>query len=146
MKVSLSKSVYHTGYLLLIILWGTTAASKLGNLNEFKNELAKQVFSENLAAFLLIAVPVSEIISATLLAFKKTRLYGLIASLLLITAFTVYIALILAGYFSKVPCSCGGVLKMLGWKPHLIFNLVLTAIKITTLYIHLKQEARDKEL
>ncbi|QXU41448.1 MauE/DoxX family redox-associated membrane protein [Pedobacter sp. D749] len=146
MKVSLSKSAYHTGYLLLIILWGTTAASKLGNLNEFKNELAKQVFSENLATFLLIAVPLSEIISATLLAFNKTRLYGLIASLLLITAFTVYIALILAGYFSKVPCSCGGVLKMLGWKPHLIFNLAFTAITITTLYIHLKQEARDKEL
>jgi len=145
MKVSLSKSAYHTGYILLIILWGTTAASKLGNLEEFKNELAKQVFSENLAAFLLIAVPLSEIISATLLAFNKTRLYGLIASLLLITAFTVYIALILAGYFSKVPCSCGGVLKMLGWKLHLIFNLVFTALTITTLIIHLKREARDKE-
>ena len=145
MKVSSSKSAYHIGYLLLIILWGTTAASKLGNLNEFKTELAKQVFSEKFSAFLLIAVPVSEIISAILLAFKKTRLYGLIASLLLIIAFTIYIALILAGYFSKVPCSCGGVLKLLGWKSHLIFNVIFTAITITTLTIHLKQEVRDKE-
>nr|WP_315424851.1 MauE/DoxX family redox-associated membrane protein [uncultured Pedobacter sp.] len=145
MKVISSKSIYHIGYILLIILWGTTAASKLGNLNEFKTELAKQVFSEKFSAFLLIAVPVSEIISAILLAFKKTRLYGLIASLLLIIAFTIYIALILAGYFSKVPCSCGGVLKLLGWKSHLIFNVIFTAITITTLTIHLKQEVRDKE-
>ncbi|QDW23960.1 hypothetical protein FFJ24_003595 [Pedobacter sp. KBS0701] len=145
MKVSLNKSAYYTGYLLLVILWGTTAASKLGNLNEFKTELAKQVFPAPFSAFLLIAVPGSEVVAAALLAFNKTRLYGLIASLLLITAFTVYIALILAGYFSKVPCSCGGVLKTLGWRTHLIFNLVFTAITITTLIIHLKREACDKE-
>lgn len=145
MQASLIKKAYRTGYILLIILWGTTAASKLGNLEEFKSELAKQVFSENLAAFLLIAVPVSELVAAALLAFSKTRLYGLIISLILISAFTLYIALILAGYFSKVPCSCGGVLKLLGWKSHLIFNLVFTAITITTLYIHLKREVRDNE-
>ena len=145
MKVSLDKSAYHIGYILLIILWGTTAASKLGNLETFKTELARQVFSENLAAFLLLAVPVSELVAAALLSFSKTRLYGLMISLILISAFTLYIALILAGYFSKMPCSCGGVLKMLGWRSHLIFNLVFTAITITTLIIHLKREARDKE-
>lgn len=145
MQASSVKKAYHIGYILLIILWGTTAASKFGNLGEFKTELAKQVFSENFAAFLLIAVPVSELVAAALLAFSKTRLYGLIISLILISAFTIYIALILAGYFSKVPCSCGGVLKLLGWKSHLIFNLVFTAITIPTLYIHLKREVRDKE-
>jgi putative oxidoreductase len=145
MQKSTIKKAYTIGYILLIILWGTTAASKMGDLKEFKTELAKQVFSENFAAFLLIAVPASELIAAALLAFQKTRLLGLITSLILISAFTIYIALILAGYFNKVPCSCGGVLKLLGWKSHLIFNLVLTAITITTLYIHLKREARDKE-
>ncbi|MBB6237532.1 hypothetical protein HDC90_002154 [Pedobacter sp. AK013] len=139
------KTVYKAGYILLIILWGTTAASKLGNLGAFEAELAKQIFSTSFAAFLLIAVPVSELGAATLLAFTKTRLYGLIVSLLLITAFTVYIALVLAGYFNKVPCSCGGVLKWLGWKAHLVFNLIFTAITITTLSIHLKREAGDKE-
>ncbi|MFC1226563.1 MauE/DoxX family redox-associated membrane protein [Pedobacter sp. BG31] len=145
MKLNPSKSVYQLGCLLLIILWATTAASKLGNLNQFKTELAKQVFSERFTAWLLIAVPASEMIAATLLAFNKTRLYGLIASLLLITAFTLYIAMVLAGYFNKVPCSCGGVLKWLGWKAHLVFNLVFTAITLTTLIIHLKREVRDKE-
>ncbi|SFA42174.1 hypothetical protein SAMN04488511_1034 [Pedobacter suwonensis] len=145
MQLNLSKSVYQLGCLLLIILWATTAASKLGNLNQFKTELAKQVFSERFTAWLLIAVPASEMIAATLLAFSKTRLYGLIASLLLITAFTLYIAMVLAGYFNKVPCSCGGVLKWLGWKAHLVFNLVFTAITLITLIIHLKREVRDKE-
>jgi len=145
MQLNLSKSFYQLGCLLLIILWATTAASKLGNLNQFKTELAKQVFSERFTAWLLIAVPASEMIAATLLAFSKTRLYGLIASLLLITAFTLYIAMVLAGYFNKVPCSCGGVLKWLGWKAHLVFNLVFTAITLTTLIIHLKREVRDKE-
>ncbi|GGH03055.1 MauE/DoxX family redox-associated membrane protein [Pedobacter zeae] len=145
MQVNLTKSAYCTGYLLLIVLWGSTAASKLGDLNEFKTELAKQVFSEKFAAWLLIAVPSAELIAATLLAFSKTRLYGLIVSLVLIGTFTLYIALILAGYFNRVPCSCGGVLKWLGWKTHLIINLVFTAITITTLSIHLKREVRDKE-
>lgn len=145
MKLNLSKSAYQLGYLLLIILWGTTAASKLGNLHEFKAALAKQVFSEKFAALLLIAVPAAELLAATLLAFSKTRLYGLIASLILITTFTLYIAMVLAGYFNKVPCSCGGVLKWLGWKAHLVFNLVFTAITLTTLIIHLKREVRDKE-
>jgi hypothetical protein len=145
MKLNLSKSAYQIGYLLLIILWGTTAASKLGNLHEFKAALAKQVFSEKFSAFLLIALPASELVAATLLAFSRTRLYGLIISLLLITAFTVYISLVLAGYFNKVPCSCGGVLKWLGWKAHLVFNLAFTAITLTTLIIQLKREVCDKE-
>lgn len=145
MKVNLSKNTYQAGYILLIILWGTTSASKLGDLHGFKTELAKQVFSGQFSAFLLIAVPAAELATATLLAFTKTRLYGLIASLLLITAFTVYIVLVLAGYFNKVPCSCGGVLKWLGWKAHLVFNLVFTAITLTTLIIHLKREVSDKE-
>jgi putative oxidoreductase len=146
MQKSTVKKAYKIGYILLIFLWGTTAASKMGDLKEFKIEMARQVFPENVAAILLIAVPASELISAALLAFQKTRLYGLITSLILISAFTIYIALILAGYFNRVPCSCGGVLKLLGWKSHLVFNLIFTAITLTTLYIHLKREARDKEL
>lgn len=145
MKTEVRKKVYTIGYILLIILWGTTAASKLGNLNEFRTELAKQVFTETFTSILLFTVPVSELIAATLLAFAKTRLLGLILSLLLITAFTTYIALILAGYYNKVPCSCGGVLKILGWKSHLFFNLFFTILTITTLYIHLKREASDKD-
>jgi putative oxidoreductase len=145
MKTNLRSKTYTIGYILLIILWGTTAASKLGDLNGFKTELAKQVFTEAFATVLLFAVPVSELIAASLLAFAKTRLSGLLLSFLLIAAFTVYIILILTGYFHKVPCSCGGVLKLLGWKSHLIFNLFFTILTITTLYIHFKREVGDKE-
>ncbi|WP_426330103.1 MauE/DoxX family redox-associated membrane protein [Pedobacter sp. R-06] len=145
MGIKLSQNIYRTGYILLILLWGTTAASKLGDLKGFQADLDKQVFTVAFTSFLLFAVPVSELIAALLLAFVKSRLIGLFLSLILIASFTIYIILILAGYFNKVPCSCGGVLKLLGWKMHLLFNLFFTAITLLTIYIHLKREVGDKE-
>lgn len=137
--------IYEAGYILFILLWGTTAASKLGDLKEFKAELDKQVFSALFTEFLLFVVPTFELIAATLLAFKKTRYSGLLFSLALMLTFTAYISLILLGYYDKVPCSCGGVLEILGWKSHLVLNLFFTALAIGLIYIHIKREGGDKE-
>lgn len=130
---------------LLVLLFAYAAFSKLFTFSDFDQQLHNQSFPSWLADFLLYFLIPAEIITALLLCFKKTVIVGLLFSSVLLLAFTAYIAMVLVDYFSKAPCSCGGVLKWLGWKSHLIFNLVFTALTITSLTIHLKQEVRDKE-
>lgn len=115
---------------LLILLWVYTATSKLVDLTEFKRQLANQTFSESIAAILLFFVPISELVAALLLLFSKTRFAGLLLSFFLMLFFTGYIALVLLGYYDQVPCSCGGVLKQLGWQAHFWFNLFFLGISV----------------
>lgn len=109
---------------MLILLWVYTAVSKLSDVDTFQRQLYKQHLDKNLLTVLTWALPLSEITAACFLIFKGTRLIGMAASLILMTIFTGYIALVLLGFFDKIPCSCGGILKNLGWTAHLWFNII----------------------
>lgn len=113
---------------LLVLLFTYTAASKLADLAEFKRQLGNQTFSKTAAAYLLWLIPISEILAALMLLFNKTRLAGLILSTGLMFLFTTYIGLVLFGYYDKTPCSCGGVLREMGWHMHFWFNVCFLAI------------------
>ena len=124
---------------LLILLWVYTAASKLMDIAEFKRQLYSQNFTRAFAHVLLWLIPSIELIAAILLLYKNTRLVGLILSILLMALFTGYIALVLFGYYDRVPCSCGGVLKSLGWHTHLWFNLFFLLISLLGSYLCSKE-------
>ncbi len=128
-----------------ILLWIYTAGSKLADFQSYKQEMSLQVFSPDFAAVLVYAIPFSEILCAILLLIKKTNKLGLVLSLLLMLVFTGYILLIILGYFPKTPCSCGGIIKAMGWQAHLIFNIFFISASILSLFITLKQEVRDKD-
>ncbi|MCX2495208.1 hypothetical protein OQX63_17085 [Pedobacter sp. PF22-3] len=128
-----------------ILLWVYTAGSKLTDFQSYKQEMSLQVFSPDFAAVLVYAIPFFEILCAILLLIKKTNKLGLALSLLLMLVFTGYILLIILGYFPKTPCSCGGIIKAMGWKAHLIFNIFFISASILSLFITLKQEVRDKD-
>jgi hypothetical protein len=128
-----------------ILLWIYTAGSKLINFQSYKQEMSLQVFSPDFAAILVYAIPFIEILCVILLLIKKTNTSGLGLSLLLMLAFTGYILLIISGYFPNTPCSCGGVIKAMGWKTHLIFNLFFLTAATLSLYIKLKLEVGDKD-
>lgn len=127
---------------LLILLWAYTAISKLTNFSEFERELANQTFNHITAQILLWTIPSVELITAFLLLFTKTRFTGLLLSFILMFLFTGYIALVLAGYYDHVPCSCGGVLKQLGWQAHFWFNLFFLSISALGIIL----ERRLKEM
>ncbi|MFD2584207.1 MauE/DoxX family redox-associated membrane protein [Pedobacter vanadiisoli] len=128
-----------------ILLWVYTAGSKLANFQSYRQEMSMQVFSPAFTTVLIYAIPSIEILCAILLLIKKTNKLGLGLSLLLMLAFTGYILLIISGYFPKTPCSCGGVIKAMGWKTHLIFNLFFLTAAILALHIKLKREVRDND-
>ena len=120
---------------LLVLLWSYTAGSKLMDIQEFKRQLYNQTFGINLANLLLWLIPITEITAVLLLIIQKTRLLGLLLSLILMTLFTGYIALVLLDYYERTPCSCGGVLQALGWEEHFYFNLFFLSLSIIGIYL-----------
>ena len=112
---------------LLVLLFIYAAFSKLLNYNEFKNQLSRSPLIHSLSLPVSIILPVTEIIAAGLLCIEKARKTGLALSFILMTLFTFYILYMLL-FEKHLPCSCGGVLRQMTWKQHLVFNIFFTAI------------------
>lgn len=130
---------------LLIILWVYAAGSKLAEFHAFRYQLSIQHFPIKIDGVLVYVLPFIELLSAFLLTKKSTQNSGLVISFSLLLVFTIYISLILLGIFTKVPCSCGGVLSILTWKTHIIFNLTFLSLNGWLLYEFTKEERRSKK-
>lgn len=115
---------------LLILLFLYAAASKLMDYKRYWGEMNNQPFDNKFTTLLTIAIPAAEIITVLLLIIHKTRKWGFIASAFLMTIFSGYIALVLAKFYDRVPCTCGGVLDQLGWGPHLVVNIGFLALSL----------------
>ena len=119
---------------LFVFLFIYAAISKLLDYNDFSIKIGQSPLLSPFAGYVAIGVPVIELIIALGLLLPSWRITSLFASLCLMTAFTVYIFIIL-NFSSFVPCSCGGILEKLGWTEHLIFNLVFVLLAIIGLVL-----------
>ena len=115
---------------LLILLFLYTGFSKFFDMWTFKYDLSNQPFPVMLQHIFLYAVPITETLISILLFFERTRMTGLVAAMGLMALFTLYTATILLHFFPFMPCGCGGVIRMLTWPQHLIFNLFFLSISI----------------
>ncbi|WP_141675536.1 MauE/DoxX family redox-associated membrane protein [Formosa haliotis] len=114
---------------LLVVLFLYAAISKLINFEHFSWQLSQSPYISPLSSLLSWLIPVVEILIAITLISKKYRTLGLYSSLIILTAFTLYIFSVLK-FSDNIPCSCGGVLSNLSWKNHLIFNLAFILFTI----------------
>ena len=119
--------------LLLIVLFCYAAVSKLISFELFRVQMRNQTIPPEAAEVLIYLLPALELLTAGLLYKSSTRRFGLIASVMLMAAFTGYITLVLLGFWDRVPCSCGGIVSGLGWSAHLIFNLFFLLIALFAL-------------
>jgi len=87
----------------------------------------------------LEAIPSLELAIALALMFERTRMMGMIASLLLMTLFTIYTGSVLLHFFAYVPCSCGGVIRKLSWPQHMVFNLFFVTISAMGIILQRKK-------
>ncbi len=134
MKQSL---VLSTICFLIVFLFAYTGLSKLTNHSFFHAQLLLFPVLKYAEPLLSWALPFVELIVSVFLIFPRTRLYGLIASLILLILFTVYLtAMVMMGL--KLPCACGGVIAHLTWKQHILFNLFFIAATLTGLYFEKK--------
>jgi hypothetical protein len=136
--------ILNTVTLLLIFLFVYTASNKLMDFGQFKVQMHNQTIPHWMAQALIYSLPEIEIMVSVLLLIHKIRLLGFYIAFALMILFTGYAGLVLVNYFGHAPCSCGGVLKTMGWKTHFVFNLfflLLTAIGIYITYRERRQSA-----
>ncbi|WP_205513190.1 MauE/DoxX family redox-associated membrane protein [Longitalea arenae] len=107
--------------ILFIILFLYTGISKLMEYPVFKEQIAESPILKPVAPFIAWSLPLTEFLVSLLLIIPRWRLKGLYASLLLMIAFTIYIGAIMT-FAKELPCSCGGIISLLSWQGHLIFN------------------------
>ncbi|MEB2787186.1 MauE/DoxX family redox-associated membrane protein [Algoriphagus persicinus] len=116
--------------ILLILLWTYTGLDKLVRWKASRNAFHNQTFPAELAEVLTYAVPILELLLASLLLFSVTRWWGYLGSILLLTVFTTYVGLIWVGAFPRVPCNCAGILESLGWAEHFWLNLGFIGVAV----------------
>ncbi len=123
---------------LIASLFFYASFSKLLDYDKSQWEMRNQIFPPAMAWVLTWAIPLTEIVLMVTLLFPKTRRKALWGSLVLLTIFTLYIAIVMTGVFGRIPCSCGGILKNMSYGTHLIFNLFFIAISLIGLAIEYK--------
>jgi putative oxidoreductase len=107
----------------LVLLWSYTASVKLLNINEFRQQMLKQALPMWLNKSLVWMLPSVEVLTTALLLLKRLQHLGLLVSFMLMLLFSGYVGLVVAGYYKRIPCSCGGVLQSMSWNINLGFNL-----------------------
>ncbi|MCX2477198.1 hypothetical protein OQZ33_22885 [Pedobacter sp. MC2016-05] len=130
-------------YALLILLWSYTGLSKLIDHAAFEKQVTT-LLTEKYPESISIGIPVLEILTAFSLVWNSTRMLGLYLSVLLMTAFTAYVALVIAGHFGPAPCTCGGIISALSWKAHLILNITILSLVLYLLF-HQKQKGGSRD-
>lgn len=119
---------------LLALTFSYAAVSKAIDLPKFQVQLGQSTMLGFIAEPLSILVPVVEIALTVLIFIPRTRVVGFYSLLAMMTMFTTYIVIIM-NYSYHIPCSCGGILNSLGWKHHLVFNLVLCTLIVLAIVI-----------
>jgi hypothetical protein len=107
---------------LFVVLFLYAAGSKLVEYQKFIGQIGMSPLITNYAETIAWAIPTVEIVISLMLIIPRFRLAGLYSAFGLMMVFTFYIVAMFASS-TKLPCACGGVLSMLGWKNHLIFNI-----------------------
>ncbi len=139
--------------LFLMVFWLYVALDKLWDLSQFHSALLRQPFPDWWADLLFWLLPLGELVLAILFIanhhsnsrhseersnlvfwFIPTRLPYLLSTLLL-SVFSVYIALGVLDLYDERPCGCASIFSGLSWNWHLLINLLLLGISILGWYL-----------
>jgi hypothetical protein len=112
----------------------------------FKEQLATSpVLPEFLAKPVALLLPWVEFAVVLLLIVPRWRLKGLYSCLALMILFTGYI-IALFSFSKEMPCSCGGIIELLTWKQHLIFNSAFILLNIWVIILQRKGKKERQQL
>ncbi len=128
-----------TCFILLLVY---AALTKLLDYQKFVVQIGQSPLLTNYASSIAWSIPAVEILIAVLLAWQRFRLVGLYGAFVLMVMFTAYIAAILS-FSEDIPCSCGGVLEKLGWKEHLLFNVMFILLAIAGIVLTRQSDKQE---
>ena len=136
-------TIIETILVLNIILFLYTGISKIMEYDEFYEQLADSPFLGFAATPIALFLPWVEFAVVLMLIVPRWRLKGFYATLTLMVLFTAYII----GLFSidkELPCSCGGIIALLSWKQHLVFNSVFILLNVLAIRLQ-KRKKKEQE-
>jgi len=128
---------------LLIILFLYTGLYKVIHLSQFAFTLSNSPLIGHFNKALSILVPTTELIITLglLMSLLKDssvlRKWSLLCSAILMMLFTLYVGYMLSTS-SRLPCSCGGVIREMNWHQHLYFNMLFFLLPIIALFLNSK--------
>lgn len=127
-----TRQIAFTAAILLIMLFGYAATSKLAERDRFAKqmELSPAPLVKALAPLLSWFIPLTEFVLVGMLLSDKWRKTGLYLSFSLLLVFQLYISAMLVSGL-KLPCTCGGLISRLQWKEHLIFNAAFMLLSVS---------------
>ena len=120
---------------LLILLFIYAAVSKWLDFDRFQRQMQLQALPLFLRFSAPWFLPPLELVTGLLLLYQRTRRTGLYFALALLATFSIYILLALLQVYPRVPCSCGGVLKYMGWRTHFFFNLFFLLLTLVGIFL-----------
>nr|WP_312362415.1 MauE/DoxX family redox-associated membrane protein [Sphingobacterium sp.] len=129
--------------ILLLLLWVAVSIDKLLDFAAFKDGILRQPFSDSLGYILIYTLPALELITVLGLVTEKFRKPGLVLSMVLMTAFTAYIAVALLGAWEELPCGCGSIISGMNWTQHFFFNLFFLMLSGWGYYLWYKLRGSD---
>lgn len=129
----------HEGRLPIILyayafLFMYTGVDKVQNTERFINGIKKIPLVGPYAELIGWGIPILEILLAIMMIipFIKTQRWALWTSTGLMGIFCIYVGMVVF-FVENNPCNCGGVIESMGWKAHLIFNIIWLAAGIDAL-------------
>lgn len=120
----INKNIVNLVSAIMIIIFVYTAVNKLKDYETFRISLRQSPILHQYSSLVSIIIPIGELFVSLLLIISTTRKAGLLLSAILMSLFTSYIGFIIVTS-TNLPCNCGGVIKYLSWKEHLILNTIL---------------------
>jgi len=131
-------------YFIFLFLY--TAFSKIATFDTFQFDLHRNPLIGYFFLPISYLLPIVEIVIAVYLFLKKEQRLGWVATIILMSLFTLYVAAILIFIPHKdIPCSCGGIIRFMSWRSHLIFNVFSTGLAIVGLIFSRRLKIPDKK-
>jgi uncharacterized membrane protein YphA (DoxX/SURF4 family) len=125
---------------LNIILFLYTGIAKIMDYSVFKEQLAVSPILSFAAKPVALLLPWLEFVLVLMLVIPRWRLKGLYACLAMMVLFTAYI-IALFSISKEMPCSCGGIIELLSWQQHIVFNCVFILLNLWAIAL-LKKEKK----
>ena len=132
-------TIIETITFLNVVLFLYTTISKIEDFSIFKDQLAESLVLAPISKLIAILLPCIELFLVLMLIVPRWRLKGFYLTVGLMIIFTGYIIILLTSN-KQLPCSCGGIIELLSWPQHLIFNSAFIIADIFSIRLLLKQK------
>jgi hypothetical protein len=123
-----------------ILLFVYTGVAKLSEIHLFKEQMVSSPLMGEFAGVIAWGLPIGELLLAVALFIPRFHLKALYLTLILMSAFTIYVLAIFL-WDSHLSCSCGGIIEELSPKEHVLFNSACVILSIVAIVVERRRES-----